>query len=133
MTYKELGIILLATVGVFFMLVSSIGLLRLPDAYMRMHAAGKATSLGIGCILLAAGFYYGDWALLRMVILLLLFFITGPIATSAMAHASYRTDYDRELVLYYDELAAAEAQQAEAQQAEAQQEINPTPAHGMPT
>jgi len=46
-------------------------------------------------------------------ILLVLFFITGPIATSAMAHAAYRTDYDREIVLYYDELAVDEAYQQE--------------------
>ena len=111
MTTQELGILILASVGVFFMVVSSVGVLRFPDVYTRMQAAGKATGLGIGCILLAAGFYYGEWALVRMVILLALFFITGPIATSAMAHAAYRTDYEREIVLYYDELAAAEAQQ----------------------
>lgn len=109
MTPRELGILTLAAIGVFFTLVSSIGVLRLPDVYARMHAAGKATSLGIGCILLAAGFFFGEWALMRMVILLLLFFITGPIATTSMAHAAYRTDYERELVLHYDELAAAEA------------------------
>ena len=107
MTYRELGILVLAGVGVLFMLVSSIGVVRLPDVYSRMQAAGKATSLGIGCILLAAGFFFGEWALLRMIVLLVLFFI----ATSAMAHAAYRTDYERELVLYYDELAAAEVEQ----------------------
>ena len=111
MTYQELGILILAGIGVFFTLVSSIGVLRLPDVYARMQAAGKATSLGIGCILLAAGFFFGEWALLRMIVLLALFFITGPIATTAMAHAAYRTDYERELVLYYDELATAEAKQ----------------------
>jgi multicomponent Na+:H+ antiporter subunit G len=109
MLVKELVIWILAAIGVFFMLVSSVGVLRLPDVYARMQAAGKATSLGIGSILLAAGFYYGEWALVRMVILLLLFFITGPIATTAMAHAAYRTDYERELILYYDDLADAEA------------------------
>jgi multicomponent Na+:H+ antiporter subunit G len=111
MTTQELGILILAAIGVFFMLVSSIGLVRLPDVYMRMQAASKATSLGIGCILLSAGFTYGEWAMLRMIILLLLFFITNPIATAAIAHAAYRTDYESEIVLYYDELASAEAQQ----------------------
>jgi multicomponent Na+:H+ antiporter subunit G len=110
MTTREFAIFSLAAVGVFFMLVSSLGVLRLPDVYARMQAAGKATSLGIPCILLAAGFFFGEWALLRMVILLLLFFITGPIATTALAHAAYRTNYERELLLHYDELAAAESQ-----------------------
>jgi multicomponent Na+:H+ antiporter subunit G len=111
MTTQELGILVLAAVGVFFMLVSSIGLVRLPDVYMRMQAASKATSLGIGCILLSAGFTYGEWTMLRMIILLVLFFITNPIATAAIAHAAYRTDYESEIILYYDELAAAEAEQ----------------------
>ncbi|MCC6458174.1 MAG: monovalent cation/H(+) antiporter subunit G [Caldilineaceae bacterium] len=111
MTPQELGILTLASIGVFFMLVSSIGLVRLPDVYARMQSAGKATTLGIGFTLLAAGFYYGEWGLFRMIVLLVLFFITGPIATTAMAHAAYRTDYEREIVLHYDELADAEADQ----------------------
>jgi multicomponent Na+:H+ antiporter subunit G len=106
MTGRELAILIIAAVGVFFTTVSSVGVLRLPDVYMRMQAASKATSLGIGCVLLAAGFFFGEWALLRMIILLVLFFITGPIATTALAHAAHRTDYERELVLHYDELAA---------------------------
>lgn len=113
MTLQQASILLLATIGVAFTAVSSIGVLRLPDVYMRMQAASKATTLGIGCILLAAGFHYGEWALVRMLILLFLFFITGPIASSAMAHAAYRTDYDREIVLYYDELAVDEQRQQE--------------------
>ena len=39
MTYRELGILVLAGVGVLFMLVSSIGVVRLPDVYSRMQAA----------------------------------------------------------------------------------------------
>jgi multicomponent Na+:H+ antiporter subunit G len=109
MTITQLGIFLLASVGVFFMIVSSIGVLRLPDVYTRMHAAGAATTLGLGCILLAAGFYYGGWALFRMVLLITLFFITGPIATATMARAAHRTDYQGNLLLHYDDLAVDEA------------------------
>ena len=109
MTAIQFGILLLATVGVIFMVVSSVGVLRLPDVYTRMHAAGAATTLGLGCILLAAGFYYGGWALFRMVLLIVLFFITGPVATATMARAAHRTDYQGNLLLYYDDLAVDEA------------------------
>jgi multicomponent Na+:H+ antiporter subunit G len=105
MTTSELGIFVLASVGVFFMVVSSVGVLRLPDVYTRMHAASSAITIGIGCILLAAGFTYGQWGLVRMLLLIVLFYITGPIATTAMARAAYRTDYEGRLVLNYDELA----------------------------
>lgn len=107
-------ILVFAAVGVFFTLVSAIGILRLPDIYARMHAASKASTLGVSCILLAAGLYYGEDQLLRMVILIVLFFITSPIAATTMARAAYRTDPDKRFILHYDELAAAQAQQAEA-------------------
>jgi multicomponent Na+:H+ antiporter subunit G len=108
MSTWELITFTLAAVGVAFMFVSGIGIVRLPDVYTRMHAAGKATTLGISCILLAAGLYYGTGEMVRMVIFIILFFITGPIATTAMSRAAYRTDAKRSLVLHYDELAAAE-------------------------
>ena len=113
MTYRELGILALATMGVFFMVVSSVGVLRLPDVYVRMQAAGKATTLGIGFTLLAAGFFFGEFVLLRMIILLTLVLITGPVAVTAMAYATYRTDFNRELVLNYDDLATDEKQKVD--------------------
>lgn len=110
----ELVIVSLAAIGVFFTLVSAIGLLRLPDVYARMHAASKASTVGVSCILLAAGLYYGEGQLARMVILIALFFITGPIAATTMARAAYRTDPDKQFILHYDELAEAEARQTES-------------------
>jgi multicomponent Na+:H+ antiporter subunit G len=104
MRWQDTAILILAAIGVFFMLVSSIGVLRLPDVYARMHAAGKASTLGVSCILLAAGLYYGQWEMFRMVILIALFFATAPIATTAMARAAYRTDVNRHLILHYDEM-----------------------------
>jgi len=105
MNISEYLIIVLATIGTFFMLISAIGTLRLPDVFSRMHAAGKAASLGISCLLLAAGFYFGGSYLIRMIILTILFFITAPIATTAMARAAYRFIEDREsLGLRYDEM-----------------------------
>jgi len=101
----EIFIIILAAIGTFFMLISSIGILRLPDVFSRMHAAGKAASLGISCLLLAAGFYFGGSYLIRMIVLTVLFFVTAPIATTSLARAAYRVTEDREsLGLRYDEM-----------------------------
>jgi multicomponent K+:H+ antiporter subunit G len=41
-------------VGAMFLLVGSIGLFRLPDFYMRLHGPTKASTLGIGAILMAS-------------------------------------------------------------------------------
>ena len=42
MTTTELAVVAVASVGVLVMLISAIGLLRLPDVYTRMHVAGQA-------------------------------------------------------------------------------------------
>ncbi|MEZ4613943.1 MAG: monovalent cation/H(+) antiporter subunit G [Caldilineaceae bacterium] len=105
MTIGEAMILLLATIGVIFMLLSAIGILRLPDVYARMHAAAKATTMGVTCVLLATGLYYEEYTV-RLVLLIVLFFITGPIATTTMARAAYRTAKPEEkFILRYDEMA----------------------------
>jgi multicomponent Na+:H+ antiporter subunit G len=109
LTTAEILILALAAVGVIFMFIAGIGVIRLPDIYSRSYAAGKATTLGISCILLAVGLYYGEWILVRMLVLLALFFVTNPIAASAMGRAAYRTDRERRFILHYDELATHEA------------------------
>ena len=106
MTTTEWAVLAVASVGVLIMLLSAIGLLRFPDVYTRMHAAGQATSLGVTCLLIAAGLYYPTY-LARMLILVSLFFVTGPIATTAMARAAYRvTNPAKKFVLNYDEMGA---------------------------
>lgn len=105
MTVFEFFILLLASIGVIFLLLTAIGILRLPDVYARMHAAGKAATAGVSCVLLATGLYYEEY-LIRMVMLIILFFITAPIATTTMARAAYRTSKPEEkFILRYDEMA----------------------------
>lgn len=105
MSILESITLLFASIGVLFMVISAIGILRLPDVYARMHAAGKAATLGVSCLLLAAGIFYGGAFLWRMVILIVLFFITAPIATTAIARAAYRSTPEDRFVLRYDALA----------------------------
>ena len=106
MSLTELSVLVIAAIGVTFMTISSIGMLRLPDIYARMHAAGKASTLGVACLLLAAGIFYGADLFWRMIALIVLFFITAPIATSAMARAAHRYTPKENLVLDHDDLAA---------------------------
>ena len=107
---KNLIVVLLAAVGTLFLLVSALGILRLPDVLTRMHAAGIAATLGISCLLLATGIHFiADGQMFRMVALILLFFVTAPIATTTMARAAYRTSPSDHFVLEYDDLAALSA------------------------
>ncbi|MEZ4866662.1 MAG: monovalent cation/H(+) antiporter subunit G [Caldilineaceae bacterium] len=114
MLIREILILSIATVGVAFMLISAIGILRLPDVYARMHAAGKAATLGVSCVLLATGLAYEAY-LVRMIMLITLFFVTAPIATTAMARAAYRTSKPEEkFILRYDDMAQERAQQSDS-------------------
>jgi multicomponent Na+:H+ antiporter subunit G len=114
MTTSEILIVIFAAIGVVFSFISAIGTVRLPDVYARMHAAGKASTLGVTGILLSAAIMFPD-QLVIVLILIILFFVTAPIATTTMARAAYRTDEDKNFVLHYDDLAAYEAAQAAEQ------------------
>lgn len=52
----------LATIGCFFFVAGSVGLLRLPDIYSRLHALTKADNVGLGLIILAVMLQQDSWA-----------------------------------------------------------------------
>jgi multicomponent Na+:H+ antiporter subunit G len=75
--------------GVAFALIGSVGLLRMPDFYTRLHAAGITDTLGAGLILLGLMLQAG-WTLISVKLLLILIFLwlTSPIATHALSRAA---------------------------------------------
>ncbi len=82
--------------GTFLTVVTCIGLLRFPDVYCRMHAAGKAGTLGVAFVILATGVYFAPAGLsipVRGVLAIAFQFLTTPAATHLLARASYVTDY----------------------------------------
>jgi len=86
--------IILIAAGVFFLMVSVLGLLRLPDFYTRTHAVGKSETLGSILVLSGLAVYNG-WELSTVKILFILFFvlIANPTATHAIARAALRTGH----------------------------------------
>ncbi len=75
--------------GSFFLLVGGIGVLRLPDIYSRLHAAGVTDTLATFLILLGLGIQAG-FSLISFKLLLILVFmwLTGPVASHALGQAS---------------------------------------------
>lgn len=87
----DLVVLLLVSVGVFYMVLSTVGIIRMPDTYGRLHVAGKAGTLGIICILLAAGLYLGTLgAIVRAVALVVLFYVTAPVAAHLIGRVVWR-------------------------------------------
>jgi multicomponent Na+:H+ antiporter subunit G len=82
----------LLLVGTVFILLAAIGLLRMPDVFMRMHAATKMPTLAMGCILLAAAVYFGEPAVLTRALLgIAFFFLTVPVAAHMIGRVAHLT------------------------------------------
>ena len=86
----EAAIALCLVAGGFFALVGAIGLLRLPDTFMRFHAPTKATTLGVGGVLAASLLYFaGSGRLVVHELLVALFlFVTAPVSALMLARAT---------------------------------------------
>lgn len=77
--------------GAFFLLVASIGIVRFPDFYTRIHAMGKGDTLGIILILLGLCLYEGlTLNSAKLMIALVFVALTNPVATHALARAALR-------------------------------------------
>jgi len=90
---SELGIIseiiisALLVIGAFFILVGSIGLMKLDNSMSRLHAPTKASTLGVGSLLLASivyAFAAGDGSLHEILVMAFLF-VTAPISCNFIA------------------------------------------------
>ena len=78
--------------GAFFLLIGSIGVVRLPDFYARTHATGKSDTLGLVLAILGIAVHEGpsltDVKLIAIVVFVAL---TAPVGTHALARSAYRT------------------------------------------
>lgn len=93
MLLNGLAIILLIG-GSFFFLVGTIGLIRLPDAFTRMHATTKCDTLGAGLILVSLMIYQGFHMIsLKLFIILLFIWLTNPTAAHIIAKAAYNSQH----------------------------------------
>ena len=86
-----IALVLALAVGCFFILVGSLGLVRLSEFFKRLHAPTKASTLGVSCVLLASVGYH--WfsdtdPQPRELLITAFLFITAPISAHLMAKAA---------------------------------------------
>jgi multicomponent Na+:H+ antiporter subunit G len=83
--------LILCIAGAMLLLIAAWGVVRLPDALSRQHAATKAGTLALAVFILGAGLLMPEPAWIgRLVVLLLLLLITLPIASHVLARAAVR-------------------------------------------
>ena len=79
--------------GSAFALLAAVGVLRMPDVFTRMQASTKASTLGVGCLLLGTALQLGDFgSVIRVLSIGAFLLLTTPVAAHVIARASYLAD-----------------------------------------
>jgi multicomponent Na+:H+ antiporter subunit G len=80
----------LLVLGAFMMFLTGLGIYRMPDVFTRMHAATKASSLGVALLLLAAILVFRDpMVLTKASVTIFFIFLTAPVAAHLLGRAAY--------------------------------------------
>lgn len=89
MTVQEIAALVLIAFGTFFMLMGSVGIVRLPDFFSRTHATGKTDTLGIMLVLSGLAVYEGlTLNSAKLVVVILFVAFVNPVAVHALAKAA---------------------------------------------
>jgi multicomponent K+:H+ antiporter subunit G len=92
--WAELAVAVLLVVGAAFALVGSWGLAKLGDFYKRLHGPSKATTLGVGCVLIASGLAFAvvGKASLHELLITLFLLVTAPVSAHLLVKAALQQD-----------------------------------------
>ena len=83
-------IMVIITFGALFVLLAAIGIVRMPDLYLRISVTTKAATLGVGMILIAAAVYFGEASMTTRALAIVFFLLlTAPVAAHLIGKASY--------------------------------------------
>jgi monovalent cation/proton antiporter MnhG/PhaG subunit len=85
---------ILLLIGLVFTFAGSLGLLRLPDIFCRMHATGKSSTLGVSSIVLASFVYFSGTDAgpsIKELLTIVFVFLGGPVGAHMIARAAYRS------------------------------------------
>ena len=96
-----------AAQGAVAILIAAVGILRMPDFYLRLSVTVKAATLGGGLLLLSAAFYFPDEVSVTTKALAIIFFLvlTAPVAAHLIARTAYLIKTDQWKGTIQDDLA----------------------------
>lgn len=81
---------ILATLGALFVLLAAVGIVRMPDTYLRISVTTKAATLGVGLLLLAVAVHFQELSTTtRTMIIVVFMFMTAPVSAHLIGRASY--------------------------------------------
>jgi len=103
------AVAVLLTTGSLFAVIAAIGIVRMPDFYMRISATTKASTLGASFILGATALHFGDAAVSGKIIAIIAFIVlTTPVAAHMIGRAAHQSGVPLWKGSIQDDLAAAQ-------------------------
>jgi multicomponent Na+:H+ antiporter subunit G len=85
-------------VGTAFILIAGLGILRMPDLFLRMSMTTKASTIGVGSLLIACIIYFDDGPSMAKAFAVLVFImLTSPVSAHMIGRAAYR---DKDVTLW---------------------------------
>lgn len=79
-------------IGCAFLLLAALGIVRMPDLYIRMSSSSKAVTLGVGCLGIGLAVHMNDSGVTtRVILLIMLFLMKAPVAAHMLGRAAYMT------------------------------------------
>ncbi|MFT5048560.1 MAG: multicomponent Na+:H+ antiporter subunit G [Porticoccaceae bacterium] len=88
---NDIIVSILIVLGGGFAAIAGLGLLRLPDVLIRMHASTKAGTLGVGLIVLGVSVHFATSLVITKALLIIAFlFLTAPVGAHLVGRAAYR-------------------------------------------
>lgn len=86
----DIIIAILSTIGACAILIASVGILRMPDFYLRLSVTVKAATLGSGLLLLSAAIYFPQVSVTTKAVAIIFFLIlTAPVSAHMIGRAAY--------------------------------------------
>jgi multicomponent Na+:H+ antiporter subunit G len=88
----DIIVAIISTIGALAILFASIGILRMPDFYLRLSVTVKASTLGVGLLLICAAFLFSDISITTKAIAVIFFLVlTAPVAAHMIGKTAYHT------------------------------------------
>lgn len=86
----DIAIMILVTFGALFVLLAALGIVRMPDLYLRISVTTKAATLGVGMILIGAAVYFNEASITTRALAIVFFLLlTAPVGAHLIGKASY--------------------------------------------
>ena len=87
---SEILISVLLVIGAFFMLVAGLGMLRMPDLFLRMSCSTKAATIGVGTLMFALALFFEDLGVATRALATICFiFLTAPVGAHRIGRIAY--------------------------------------------